>query len=168
MLSSWSLTLSFSRTCLAVAVLALVAAPLLPGGAPDAREFSPSCGAVVQAAEGKRNVRYRVRCNFLVSALDIRSSRPLHRVLRRPRLDNPDQGDRLVCRRTGARRGVRCRGETGQDVRIRGAYAVKGDPCAGLKTRFDASGGIDCDDPGFACPLIGYRGTVRREQPRGC
>jgi len=164
------MTLAVRRNCLVVAALALVGALLLPGGAPDAREFRPSCDAVVQAVEGKRNVRYRVRCNFLVSGLHIRSSRPLHRVLRRPRLDNPDPGDRLVCRRTGARRGVRCRGETGQGVRIRGAYAVKGDPCAGLKTRFVASGGIDCDftEPGFGCPDIGYGVTVRREQPRGC
>ncbi len=146
----------------------MAGALLLPAGAPGADGFKPECAAVVQAVEGKRNVRYLVRCNFLVDALDIRSSRVVSRVLRRPRLDNADVGDRLVCRRTGARQGVRCRGETGSGVRIRGAYAVNGDPCAGLKTRFAVSGGMDCDSPGFACPAIGYSGTLRRDQPRGC
>lgn len=170
MLTCWSMILAIRRSRLPVAAVALAGAMLLPTGAPDAREFRPSCGAVVQAAEGKRNVRFRVRCNFLVNALDITSSRRVHRVLRRPGLDNPDKGDRLVCRRTGGRRGVRCRGETGRGVRIRGAYALEGDPCAGLKTRFVANGGVDCDvtDPGFACPAIGYVVTVKRDQPRGC
>lgn len=139
------------------------------GAAPGGED--PRCSAVTKARPGKtRNVVYRVRCNFEVEQLSIQTNRRVYVVQRRPRLDNPDRGDRLACRRGGQnsrgrfdRRLLRCNGTTGAGVRVVGAFKVNGNPCA-LRAHIRASGGVD----GEVVPDIGYFATVHRRNPRGC
>jgi len=127
----------------------------------------PRCTAVIKARPGvTRNVVYRVRCNFLVESLVVQTNARVYSVQRAPRLDDPDAGDRLRCRRGRRdRRDVACRGETGSDVRVVGAFRVSGDPCR-LSAQISASGGVD-GEPGEAVPRVGYFAKVNRGRPRG-
>lgn len=140
--------------------------------------FRPYCKAVTEPAARQHsksrpsaayNIAFRVRCNFRVTELKLRSSKPLVRVLKRPELERPDPGDALDCARRSRTLG-RCTGEVGGNVRIRGALKVEGDPCCDEKLRvgFRAFGGQDCDTPGTACPGIAYGARVFVKRPRGC
>lgn len=140
--------------------------------------FRPSCKAVTEPAERSEsklrpsatyNVMFRVRCNFRVTQLSLRSSKSLVRVLKRPALERPDPEDTLDCTRRSRALG-RCTGEVGEQVRIQGAFKVKGDPCCDekLSLRVHAVGGQDCDPPATACPNIGYGARVLVKRPRGC
>jgi hypothetical protein len=140
---------------------ALLAAPSAAGDFP-----TPSCSAVTKRQTGLRDVQFRIRCNFSVSSLSIRSSRTIGSVQRRPALRDPDAEDHFRCSRRSATL-VRCLGEAGANVRIDGSFGVRGDPCAGLRARFRTQGGLDCE-PGTACPDIGFAGRVETRHPRGC
>lgn len=164
---------------LAASLAAVTAMPMVTTAASpgSAAGFRPACKAVTEPAarqpkprpSGPYNLAFRVRCNFRVTDLNLRSSRPLVRVLERPTLERPDPEDGLECARRSRILG-RCTGEVGEQVRIVGALKVKGDPCCDHKLRvgFRALGGQDCDTPGRACPDIAYRARVFVKRPRGC
>ncbi len=137
-----------------------------------------SCAAVTttlahpdQGAQGPKlyNLAFRVRCNFNVLRLGLKSSRSLVRITPNPVLEHPDQGDTLSCKRRGPKV-ARCHGDVGENVRIIGELKVRGRPCAHplSRVRFRAFGGEDCDEPGGACPDIAYSVGVRVTHPRGC
>ena len=142
----------------------LLAAPSFARRSPYPKPF---CSAVTKRQPGVRDVQFRIRCNYLVDRLSIRSSRPIESVQRRPTLRAPDPEDHLRCSRRSVTL-VRCYGETGENVRIDGAFGVRGDPCDGLRARFRTSGGLDCDEPGLGCPDIGFAAHTETRHPRGC
>jgi hypothetical protein len=142
----------------------LLAAPSVAGRSPDP---DPFCSAVTKHQPAVRDVQFRIRCNYLVDRLSIRSSRRIESVQRRPALRDPDPEDHFRCSRRSATL-VRCYGETGENVRIDGSFGVRGDPCVELRARFRTSGGLDCDDPGKGCPAIGFAAHVETRHPRGC
>jgi hypothetical protein len=150
-------------------VLAVLSCGLLIlAPAVDGRDFAPRCNAVTKARAGALDIDYRLKCNFGVESFSIRSSRAIDRVARRSRPHLPDPGERVRCRRASTRV-ARCEAY-GTSRTVRGAfgsYGVRGSPCAGLRTRFEASGGVDCK-PGDSCIDIGYAVRVRVPYPRGC
>jgi hypothetical protein len=155
----------------------LVAVAGTAGSSAGATEH-PSCAAVTttlahpdQGAQGPKlyNLAFRVRCNFNVLRLSLKSSRSLVRISPSPVLEHPDQGDALSCKRH-APKGARCAGNVGENVRIVGELKVRGRTCAHPlpRFRFRAFGGVDCDDPATGCPSVAYLGTKRVTHPRGC
>lgn len=169
------------KILLVVAALAAVAgAPSTASPAPpedDPSPATPKCRAVTEtvsrgdiypSSSPRTNVGFRLRCNFAVNQIYLRTDKRLERVYERPRLERPDPEDELSCRRISKTVG-RCLGEVGEDVRILGALRVRGGPCGRdrLGTLFRVQGGVDCE-PGEACIAIGYEVKVRVEQPRGC
>ncbi len=171
-------------------ILLVVAALAAVAGAPstastagptppeDDRSYpTPKCRAVTEtvsrgdiypSSSPRTNVGFRLRCNFAVNQIYLRTDKRLERVYERPRLERPDPEDELSCRRISKAVG-RCLGEVGEDVRILGALRVKGGPCGPdrLGTLFRVQGGVDCE-PGEACIEVAYEVRVRVEQPRGC
>jgi hypothetical protein len=167
-----------TRRCLLAALAASLVAVAGPAGSSAGATEHPSCSAVTttlahpdQGAQGPKryNLAFRVRCNFHVLRLSLKSSRSLLRILPSPVLEHPDQGDSLSCKRR-APKGARCLGNVGENVRIVGELKVRGRPCAHPlpRMRFRAFGGVDCDEPGIACPSIGYSAGRRVTHPRGC
>lgn len=128
-----------------------------------------SRGDVYPSSPPRTNVGVRLRCPFEIRHVSFRTSKPLERVYERPRLERPDPGDSLTCRRSSSETLGVCDGTVGEDVRILGALKVKGGPCGRnpLRATFRIQGGIDCE-PGEACAEIAYSVRVRVEEPRGC
>jgi hypothetical protein len=166
------------RRCFLGVLVASLAALAGTGSSPASAPFHPSCAAVTttlarpgQGAQGPKlyDLAFRVRCNFNVLRLRLKSSRSLVRITPSPVLEHPDQGDTLRCKRH-APRGARCVGNVGENVRIVGELKVRGRPCAHPlpRVRFRAFGGEDCDAPGTACPSIAYLAAKRVTHPRGC
>jgi hypothetical protein len=166
------------RRCFFGVLVASLGAVAGTGSSAGSAPFQPSCAAVTttlahpdQGAQGPKlyNLAFRVRCNFRLTRLRLEASRSLVRILPNPVLEHPDQGDTLTCQRR-ASKVARCLGDVGERVRIVGELKVRGRPCARPlpRFRFRAFGGEDCDEPGTACPDIGYSAGKRVTHPRGC
>lgn len=159
------------RGLICLIVLGLVGGAHGGGDAPaNAQGFQPSCSAATSRIDGgKYDTAFRLRCNFRVLSFRVRTSRDSAKVGRTVTLIRPDPEDRLRCGRP-ARRLMRCRGEVGRDVLIKGRLAVRGDPCSArrLRTFFRAEGGADCDPPGVPCIDIAYSASARDKSPSGC
>ena len=126
------------RRCFLGLLVASLGAVAGTGSSAGSAPFHPSCAAVTttlahpdQGAQGPKlyNLAFRVRCNFHVLRLSLKSSRSLVRILPSPVLEHPDQGDTLSCKRP-APKGARCLGDVGENVRIVGELKVRGRPCA--------------------------------------
>jgi hypothetical protein len=115
---------------------ALAAAFCLPAGAAPAEK--PSCTGITAQKRGSTLLTYRLRCNFQVDRLGVRSSMPIRRA-GTPRLDGARPGDRLRCSRR-SRSLATCRGTVSRDVRIREALRVEGRWCEDAKFRLRAEG----------------------------
>jgi hypothetical protein len=132
---------------------------------PAAAQPERGCTAVTKRQPGARNVGFRLKCGFSIDSVSIRTSRTFSRLARRPRIDSRRVRDRLTCGQR-SKRSARCEGDLSVRARVIGAFAVRGDPCDGLRTTFDVSGGACTDD--VICIQIAYAAKVRVKQPRGC
>jgi len=153
-----------ARGCLAAALLLPLLA-LFP--APTAGEFKPDCEAVTKAADGRYNLTFRVKCNYGVYRIEVDTTRSIERVRHRPALDRPDPEDHVRCHGSHNPRVASCAGEMGENVRLRGALRIRGNPCHALRTAFGVLGGVDCE-PGQQCIRIGYAANLPPKPPRGC
>ena len=153
-----------ARPCLA-ATLLLPLLALFP--ATTAGRFEPDCKAVTKAAGGRYNLTFRVKCNFSADSVVAQPNRPIERVRHRPALDRPDPEDHVRCHRDRNPPAATCAGEMGDNVRLRGALRVRGNPCHALRTGFGVTGGVDCE-PGQQCIDIGYAANLPPKPPRGC
>lgn len=149
-------------------VLATAAAlAALPGAAAPAKEWQPSCHGSTAIGERPHELAFRVSCNFEMTDVDVYPAEPaiVRAVRHNPRLRHPDPEDGFRCWRH--ENSARCRGKAGSQVRMTGALRMHGDRCA-TGTDIYVSGGMDCDDPDYSCPAIGYLGHLRDPQPAGC
>jgi hypothetical protein len=146
-------------------VLIVVLALAVTDAPSDAEQgFAPDCGAVTRVADGKRNVSFRVRCNFSLRSMTIRISRGLSRLTKKPAIDSARSEDHLTCAKERWRR-ADCEGVLEVNARARGAFAVRGDPCElSARFRFD---GAACT-PGVVCPAVALFARARVKRPRGC
>jgi hypothetical protein len=152
---------------LASLAVATALAAALPGAAAPAKESGPRCRGSTAIGERPHELAFRVSCNFEMTSVDVYPAKPaiVRAVRHHPRLRHPDPEDHFRCWRH--ENSARCRGAAGSQVRLTGALRMHGDRCA-TKTAFIVSGGMDCDDPHYSCPAIGYIGQVRDPSPSGC
>jgi hypothetical protein len=116
----------------------LLAGALYPALA-DGAERRFRCSATTSRQPDSQQVRFRIRCNYEVERVSIRSSKAIASVRRSTRLRDPESGDRIRCARRSSTLVV-CRGRAGENVRIEGVYTLRGDPCDGFRTRFNVLG----------------------------
>jgi hypothetical protein len=115
---------------------ALAAAFTLTAGAGAAER--PHCSGITDQKRGSTLLSYRLRCNFDVHRLGVRSSLPIRRA-GTPRLDGAPAEDRLRCERR-SRSLATCNGHVSSGVRVREALRVDARWCEDAKFRLRAEG----------------------------
>ena len=151
-----------------------------------AAQLIPSCSlsmdrVLAGARLARKTVAVRVRCNYRVTALGLRSSIPIRKVRRVAALVGGGPGDQLTCGRRWppaagiqtrrAKRGTLggCVGSTGFNTRSTITVAVKKEVCRPkrLRVRVVAFGGFDCRGSLYPCPAVGFY-TSRLSAVAGC
>jgi hypothetical protein len=97
-------------TVLTVAAICAIETAAIPAPSPGAKPCSDAVKRVSSSSEGF-NVRYRVRCGFILQRIDLRFSRDVLRVERSPAVQ-PAAPAALTCERRSPRRAV-CSGAGG-------------------------------------------------------
>jgi len=122
--------------------LALLTAAVAAASSQATAAPAPSkCRAAVGQASDSTLLGFRVRCNFAVRRLSVRTDLGIRRV-DRARLDDEAAGDRMDCRRR-SRSLASCGGRMKANARLRERLRVVKRGCKPAKLRFRATGGDD-------------------------
>jgi hypothetical protein len=150
-----------------VALGATAALAAAPAATAPAKDWEPECHAATAITERPHGLVFRVSCNFEMTDVDVQPAKPaaVRAVRHNPRIRNPDPEDHFRCWRHDNR--ARCKGRAGSGARLRGVLRMDGDRCA-TATDVHVFGGVDCDNPDYACPRVGYAGHMRDPKPSGC
>jgi hypothetical protein len=128
----------------------------------------PRCRFHVEQGAEKHALVFKSRCNFEQDRIVIRPDAQQLGVDRTPRITRrSDPGDRFRCR--GDRQGNRvlCHGDAGKGAEVVGLFETKLFSCQ-VRSRATILGGVDCDPPATACPLVAYEITKRARRAGDC
>jgi hypothetical protein len=151
------------RVVITLLVLGAIAAP--PSAGAGAAEDMPTCRFGLAAGDGAHVLRFRSRCEFEQTSIQIGPTGKLSGVSAETTIGGrADPGDGFMCSREEGT--VACAGRAGEGARVEGRFRTRRPACE-VSANALISGGVDCE-AGEACIDIAYIGAFEVRKPKGC